>query len=93
MTQENLLPPSCQSCGIPVKHPSEFGTTATGVIDTKYCGYCLQKGEFTEPDITLEEMIEKVAKTLAEKERIDAEQARVKVGSLLPGLKRWEKKH
>jgi hypothetical protein len=76
-----------------MKHPSEFGTTGTGVIDITYCGYCLQNGNFTEPNITLEEMIEKVAKTLAEKERIDAEQAREMAGSTLTALDRWKKKH
>ncbi len=93
MSQDTLLPPSCQSCGIPIKHSSEFGTTGTGVIDTKYCGYCLQNGKFTEPDITMEEMIEKVAKTLAEKQRIDVEKARATAGSMLPGLARWQKKN
>ncbi len=93
MTQGNLMPPSCQSCGIQIKHSSEFGTTSTGVISTEYCGYCFQNGNFTEPDITMEGMIEKLSKTLSEKERIDTEQAREKVGSLLPGLTRWQKKH
>jgi hypothetical protein len=93
MSQSNLLPPSCQSCGIPLKHPSEFGTTGTGVIATDYCGYCLQNGNYTEPKITLEGMIERVAKTLAEKQGISVEQAREMAASMLPGLDRWKEKH
>ena len=91
MSEGNLLPPSCQSCGIPIKHPTEFGRTASGATDIKYCRYCLEKGEFTNKDITVEEMIEKVASALAAKEKIDVEAAREKVGSIIKSLDRWKK--
>ncbi len=92
MSQENLLPPSCQSCGVPIKHPTEFGRTASGAADIKYCGYCLEKGEFTDKNITVEEMIEKVAGALATKERIDIAEAKETVGSIIRSLERWKKK-
>jgi C4-type Zn-finger protein len=86
-----MLPPSCQSCGIPIKHPTEFGRTASGAMEIKYCGYCIEKGEFTDKDITVEGMIEKVAGALAKKEKIDLEAAKGKVGGIIASLDRWKK--
>lgn len=36
------------------------GTEADGSKSTEYCSHCYQKGTFTEPTITLEQMQEKV---------------------------------
>ncbi len=91
MNQDHMLPPSCQSCGIPIKHSTEFGRTASGAADIKYCRYCLEKGEFTNKDITVEEMIEKVASALATKEKIDIEAAREKVSGIIKSLEWWKK--
>lgn len=91
MSNGNLLPPSCQSCGVPIKHPTEFAKNATGAKDLRYCNYCMDKGEFTDPDITVEQMIEKVADALAKKERIDIEEAKGKVSGIIESLERWKK--
>ncbi len=58
----------------------------------RYCNYCMVKGEFADPDITVEQMIEKVADALAKKERIDIEEAKGKVSGIISGLERWKKK-
>jgi hypothetical protein len=91
MNEGNMLPPSCQSCGVPIKHPTEFGKSASGAKSIKYCGYCYDKGEFTDPDIPVEGMIEKVASALAQKERISTEEAEGKVGGIIKSLDRWKK--
>ncbi len=50
---------NCQSCGMPLKSdPNHGGTNADGSKSDKYCSYCFQKGEFTKPDMTVEEMQE-----------------------------------
>ncbi|WP_312298129.1 zinc ribbon domain-containing protein [Chryseobacterium sp.] len=47
----------CQSCSMPLKKsPNRGGTNSDGTISTKYCGYCYEKGQFTQPDITAKEM-------------------------------------
>ncbi|MFQ5442912.1 MAG: zinc ribbon domain-containing protein [Thermodesulfobacteriota bacterium] len=92
MTRPPLSSPSCQSCGIIIKNASEFGKTATGVIAVDYCRFCYKDGQFTEPDITMEEMIEKVAKTMSEQRRVPLEKAKEAVKESLPKLKRWAKK-
>lgn len=47
----------CQSCGMPLKSdPGKGGTNADGSKSEKYCSYCFQKGAFTKPDMTAEQM-------------------------------------
>ena len=39
--------------------PEDFGTNSNGNQNQEYCRYCYQNGNFTDPDITVEQMIEK----------------------------------
>ena len=48
----------CNSCGKPMVK-GDYGTNKDHTENRDYCNECYQNGEFTEPDITLEEMIEK----------------------------------
>ena len=48
---------NCQSCGMPFKRdPQGGGTKADGTQSTMYCSYCYQKGQFTQPNLTVDEM-------------------------------------
>jgi hypothetical protein len=52
---------NCQSCGMPMsKDPQGGGTEASGQKSGKYCSYCYAQGKFTDPDLTVDQMIEKV---------------------------------
>jgi len=52
--------PFCQSCGMPLSEdPKAGGTESNGNQSTVYCSFCYQDGKFTEPNLTLEQMIEK----------------------------------
>jgi len=47
----------CQSCGMPMKKdPSGGGTDKSGAKNPKFCSFCYQKGKFTQPDLTVEQM-------------------------------------
>ena len=47
----------CQSCGMPLsRDPLGGGTNADGTRTTEYCSHCYQKGAFTQPDITAQQM-------------------------------------
>lgn len=49
--------PFCQSCGMPLsKDPLSGGTNADGTRTTEYCSHCYEKGAFTQPGITAEQM-------------------------------------
>ncbi len=59
--------PFCQSCGMPLsKDEAGGGTNADGSKTGEYCSKCYQMGQFTEPDITLEQMKEKVLNKMSE---------------------------
>ena len=57
----------CQSCGMPLsKDPNGGGTEADGSTSATYCSHCYVDGRFTLPDLTAEEMKERVAGKLRE---------------------------
>ena len=61
------LTKNCQSCGMPLSKDAEGGgTELNGIISVKYCSHCYQDGTFTSPDITMNEMKEKVKGKLNE---------------------------
>lgn len=58
---------NCQSCGMPLKRDEEGGgTNADGTKSTMYCSRCYRNGEFTMPDMTVDEMKELVKGKLKE---------------------------
>lgn len=81
--------PFCQSCGMPMHKPGDFGTNADGSSTNEYCTYCYQHGGFVKPDMTLPEMIE-FEVGLADKMGMTPEQARQMATTMLPTLKRWK---
>ena len=58
---------NCQSCGMPMKKDEKGGgTNADGSKSTMYCSHCYEEGQFTSPDMTVEEMKELVKEKLKE---------------------------
>ncbi len=78
----------CQSCGMPMNMPSDFGTNKDGGPNVEYCHYCYKDGSFTDKGITMEEKIEKNI-AIAEKMGMPKEQASALANSTIPKLKRW----
>ena len=59
--------PACQSCGMPLsRDPQGGGTERDGSRSAEYCSHCYRSGQFTEPDITVEQMAAKVEGKLRE---------------------------
>lgn len=58
----------CQSCGMPLNLHGEDvrGTEADGSKSIKYCSYCYKDGQFIDPDITMDEMLERGKKGISE---------------------------
>jgi len=46
---EGPTKPICQSCGMPMEKPEDFGTNAGGAPSEEFCSMCFQNGSFTEP--------------------------------------------
>ncbi len=79
----------CQSCGMPLNDEKLSGTEKDGTQNGDYCIYCYENGEFKQPDISLQEMIEvcvphMVASGMKENE------SRSMLDAFLPNLKRWK---
>ncbi|MFH1393904.1 MAG: zinc ribbon domain-containing protein [Candidatus Micrarchaeota archaeon] len=83
--------PTCQSCAMPMTKPDDFGTNGDGTKNGDYCAMCFQGGTFTEPGITMEQMIGKVSAILQEQMRLPKEEADEVAGGAIPKLRRWAK--
>ena len=82
--------PICQSCGMPMANPEDFGTNADGSASQEYCRYCFQNGEFT-AKMEMPEYIEMQIKIAVEKLGMSEDKARAMAESMIPNLKRWKK--
>ncbi len=79
---------NCQSCGMPLsKDPQGGGTEANGSRSTMYCSHCYQQGKFTLPDITVDQMADRVKEKMKEM-HIPGFLAYFMTKNL-PKLKRW----
>ena len=81
----------CQSCAMPMSEEF-YGTEADGSKTKEYCSYCYENGKFTNPDITMEEMIEICVKPMVDNNPdMTEDQARSMMQEYMPKLKRWAK--
>lgn len=80
--------PFCQSCGMPLSDPGEWGTEADGSATQDYCRHCYSKGAYTY-DATMDELIESCAPYLVQYSGLSLDEAISLMGAMLPGLKRW----
>ena len=74
---------------MPLQKVEDSGTSAEGSRSQDYCHFCCQNGEFTDPDLTLAQMIEKLAGFSGHMNMTQAE-GREMARALLPQLKRWQ---
>lgn len=52
----------CQSCAKKFSSITTYGTNKDSSYNSAFCKSCFQKGEFTEPDLTKEQLITKIRK-------------------------------
>ncbi|MFL5401773.1 MAG: zinc ribbon domain-containing protein [Gemmatimonadales bacterium] len=82
--------PFCQSCGMPLsRDPLGGGTNTDGSRSMEYCSHCYLSGRFTEPNLSLEEMMTKVEGKLREM-HIPGFLAR-RFTRNIPNLNRWQR--
>ena len=82
--------PICQSCGMPMQKDEDFGTNADGSKNEECCHFCYKDGKFTEPDITMEQKIDKVVGIATLQMNMPEAQAREMANNIIPKLKRWQ---
>ena len=80
----------CQSCGMPIsKEFGNLGTDADGTTTGEYCSFCFSGGNFTNPNQTLEEMIQSSIENMTGDLNMPVEQATELANSFIPTLRRW----
>ncbi len=68
-----------------------LGTNGDGSNSEKYCSYCFQNGDFTNPDQTLAEMIQSSINNMTGDLNMPLDQATELANSFIPKLGRWQK--
>lgn len=89
MGAQGSMGPFCQSCGMPLEKPEDFGTEDSGFRVNDYCRFCFAGGAFTEPDVSMPQMAAKCASIMASQGMMSATEARNLMADVLPRLKRW----
>ncbi len=80
----------CQSCGMPLSEEfGNLGTNADGTTTSEYCIFCFSDGKFTNPDQTLEEMIQSSIENMRADLNMPVERATELANSVIPKLRRW----
>lgn len=79
----------CQSCGMPMATEKVYGNNTNGSKSDEYCIHCYPKGQFNNPEETIEEMVESCVPFML-KEGHTEKHARDYLNSNLKGLKRWQ---
>ncbi len=58
---------NCQSCGMPLRRDEGHGgTEADGSKSARFCSHCYRGGQFVLPDLTVEQMQDRVREKLRE---------------------------
>jgi len=80
----------CQSCGMPLSDEfGNYGTMADGTNNPEYCQFCFQNGAFTNPDQTVDEMVQSSIDFMTANLGFSPEQATEMSRGVIPNLKRW----
>jgi hypothetical protein len=81
----------CQSCGMPLGSAGFYGTNADGSDAMEYCRFCFQQGAFVEPELTVDEMVDRSIEYMTNSMKFDKAEAEALSKGVIPGLKRWQK--
>ena len=90
MSPQEPRGPFCQSCSMPLTRPEEFGSDESGYRVNDYCRYCYMGGAFTEPDVTMKQMIDRCVSIMARRQIMPEARARELLNRVMPHMKRWQ---
>jgi len=79
----------CRSCALPMDY-KDLGTESDGSRSYDYCNLCFKDGKFTNPNITMNQMIKESITRLAGKLKVPESQAKEAAELFIPRLKRWK---
>jgi len=93
MYVETSKGPFCQSCGMTLRRSGDFGTDARGVRINDYCRFCYIDGAFTDPDLTVQGMIDQCVEFKVRQTWSTEMDAQALMRQVIPQLKRWHASH
>ena len=79
----------CQSCGMPMSK-GFFGTNQDSTENKDFCKFCYKKGQFTEPNLTMNQMIESSTDHMVTHLLYPHVKAKDIAKKTIPTLKRWK---
>ncbi|MDD1728320.1 MAG: zinc ribbon domain-containing protein [Methanospirillum sp.] len=85
-------PGVCQSCGMPLLSQTDYGTEADGTSSSQYCHYCYQKGAYTDPNATVDQMAEKAGAIMTQMFAMPPDKAKEFSKMQIQNLYRWSGK-
>jgi hypothetical protein len=74
---------------MPLTKPEDFGTDRAGYRVNDYCHHCYASGAFTEPDVTLPQLLDRCVGIMSRRGIMPETEARVLLADVMPQLKRW----
>ncbi|MBI2411244.1 MAG: zinc ribbon domain-containing protein [Candidatus Kerfeldbacteria bacterium] len=80
----------CQSCAMPMEKFADYGTNQDESQNYEFCTHCYQKGAFTQPNISMEQMINGCIGIMVQY-GMSEEEAKAQIEPVIPTLKRWKK--
>lgn len=89
MSQSTPQGPFCQSCSMPLRSPEDFGTDVRGFRVNDYCRHCFRDGAFTDPQVSMDAMIDRCVTVMDQQGIMPATKARTLLTEVMPTLKRW----
>ena len=88
---ESITLHACQSCSRPFDTAADAGTNADGSRSLDYCSCCLQAGQWTEPDVSMQDLIERCIDVWITHNLASCADAKSHFTALFPTLKRWRR--
>lgn len=79
----------CQSCGMPLGE-GFWSENEDGSQNTEYCRFCFVKGKFSNPTLTVDEMIQTSVTHMMQELHFSQEKAEMLAHATIPTLKRWQ---
>ena len=79
----------CQCCTYPLNNPDELGTNKDGTWNMDYCIYCYKDGEWIDPNLTVQGIIDYTIPYMVTP-TATADEVRKRLEEWVPTLKRWK---
>lgn len=74
---------------MPLNTPGFYGTNPDGSDNTEWCRFCYQQGAFTEPSLTVDEMVARSIEFMTSSLKYSKADAEQMSREVIPTLKRW----